>query len=97
MTCIPKQVADQNTQYACGEMRKLGIVPKRAVILADDLQDIAQAVREMSQSYTAVITMGGIGKIFAGYMVHRRVHSLLLCSAGKLRTFRPKKEKRTCA
>ncbi len=64
MACIPKQVADLNTQHACGEMRKLGIVPKRAFILADDLQDIAHAVHEMSENYTAVITMGGIGKVF---------------------------------
>ncbi len=55
-------MADLNTQHACSEMRKLGIVPKMAVILADNLEDISRSVRVMSENYTAVITMGGIGK-----------------------------------
>lgn len=58
---LSAKIKDVNTHHACMEMRKLGIVPKKAIILPDNLDDIAQHVAEMSGKYKAVVTMGGIG------------------------------------
>lgn len=51
---LSAKVVDVNTPFACQEMRKLGISPRKAIILPDNLEEIARNVAEMSQKYKAV-------------------------------------------
>jgi molybdopterin-biosynthesis enzyme MoeA-like protein len=44
-----------------GVLRKLGVKLQRALVIPDDLRQIASAVRELSESHTWVFTSGGVG------------------------------------
>ena len=53
---LSAKVADVNTPHACQEMRKLGISPRKVIILPDNLEEIARNVAEMSKKYQTVGT-----------------------------------------
>lgn len=52
---------DQNASYLIEELYKLGVALRYVVIIPDDVEGIARAVRECSQSYDYVFTSGGVG------------------------------------
>ena len=55
------KIADQNLMVLAGVLRDLGVKLVRAVIIPDDLRQIAHAVRELAASHTWVFTSGGVG------------------------------------
>jgi FAD synthetase len=55
------KVADTNSTYLCRELRTLGVDVERIVTIPDDVETIADQVREMSAAYDFVFTSGGIG------------------------------------
>jgi molybdenum cofactor synthesis domain-containing protein len=55
------KVADTNSTYLCRELRSLGVDVERIVTIPDDVDVIAEEVREMSAAYDFVFTSGGIG------------------------------------
>ncbi|MBL8741038.1 MAG: competence/damage-inducible protein A [Myxococcales bacterium] len=55
------KIADQNLMVLAGVLRDLGVKLERAVIIPDDLRQIAHAVRELAASHTWVFTSGGVG------------------------------------
>jgi molybdenum cofactor synthesis domain-containing protein len=55
------KVADTNSTYLCRELRALGVDVERIVTIPDDVDVIAEEVREMSAAYDFVFTSGGIG------------------------------------
>lgn len=44
----------------------LGMAMKRVEVIADDEEEIIEAVRRMSNNYDFVVTSGGIGPTYAG-------------------------------
>ena len=52
---------DKNASYLIGELYKLGVVLRRIVVIADDVDEIARAVRECSDGFDYVFTSGGVG------------------------------------
>jgi molybdenum cofactor synthesis domain-containing protein len=55
------KVQDANSPYLCRELRFLGVELCRIITIPDELEVIAQYVREYSEAYTWVFTSGGIG------------------------------------
>ena len=53
--------ADENAAHAIGRLRRLGCDLKRIVVIADDLQTIAEEVRHCARAFTHVVTSGGVG------------------------------------
>lgn len=52
---------DTNTNWLAKRLTELGVYVKRAMIIRDDLKDVAQAVNLSTKSATFVITTGGLG------------------------------------
>jgi len=52
---------DKNASYLIGEMYDLGVALKRIVVIPDDVEAIAAAVRECSDGFDYVFTSGGVG------------------------------------
>lgn len=52
---------DKNASYLIGELYKLGVALRRIVVIADDVAEIAQAVRECAAGFDFVFTSGGVG------------------------------------
>ena len=58
---LSAKVEDVNTRFLCAELRATGWSVERALFVLDDVTAIAAAVRELSETYDAVITAGGLG------------------------------------
>lgn len=58
-TCL--QTVDTNSAYFAKFCFSLGIHLKRVEVIADDEDEIIEAVRRMSDRYDFVVTSGGIG------------------------------------
>lgn len=52
---------DQNARLLIGELRELGVALRRIVIIPDDVEEVAKAVRELSSRFDHVFTSGGVG------------------------------------
>jgi molybdenum cofactor synthesis domain-containing protein len=52
---------DKNASYLIGELYKLGVALRRVVVIADDVTEIARAVRECAADFDYVFTSGGVG------------------------------------
>jgi molybdenum cofactor synthesis domain-containing protein len=52
---------DENSPYLVRELRDLGVDVRRISVIADELQIIADEVRNCSKSYDYVFTTGGVG------------------------------------
>ncbi len=52
---------DTNSHFLCKELWQLGAKVKKIVVVRDDIDDIASAVRAASPNYDIVITTGGVG------------------------------------
>jgi len=55
------KVADTNSPFLAKQLRAAGVSLDRIVVIADDIDVIAEAVRAMSGSYDLVFTSGGVG------------------------------------
>ena len=55
------KVVDTNSPYLCKELRGLGVDVERIITIPDEIEIIAQYVRELSAAYDFVFTSGGIG------------------------------------
>lgn len=52
---------DKNASFLIGEMYDLGVALKRIVVIPDDVDVIATAVRECARDFDYVFTSGGVG------------------------------------
>ncbi len=52
---------DQNARLLIGELRDLGVALRRIAVVPDDVDEVASAVRELSEKYDYVFTSGGVG------------------------------------
>lgn len=52
---------DKNAAFLIGELHQLGVALRRILVIPDDLQEVAEAVRECSQKFDYVFTSGGVG------------------------------------
>ncbi len=52
---------DQNARLLIGELRELGVALRRILVIPDDVEDVAKAVRELSSRFDHVFTSGGVG------------------------------------
>ena len=55
------KVAEANLVGLARELRQLGVLLRRAVMILDDLDVIAREVRELSAAHDVVFTSGGVG------------------------------------
>ena len=55
------QTVDTNSAYFAKFCFSLGINLRRIEVIADDEDEIVEAVRRMSTNYDLVVTSGGIG------------------------------------
>src|SRR5215831_8840919 len=52
---------DQNATFLITELYRLGVALRRVIVIADDIGEIATAVRDCSEKFDYVFTSGGIG------------------------------------
>jgi len=52
---------DKNASFLIGELRGLGVALRRVIIVPDDVDTIAKAVRECASEFDHVFTSGGVG------------------------------------
>jgi molybdenum cofactor synthesis domain-containing protein len=52
---------DQNARFLIAELRALGVSLRRVLVVPDDADEIATAVRELSARFDHVFTSGGVG------------------------------------
>src|SRR5581483_4500509 len=52
---------DKNASFLIDELHQLGVALRRIVIIPDELDTIAQAVRECAAGFDYVFTSGGVG------------------------------------
>ena len=52
---------DENARFLIGELHGLGVALRRIIVIPDELDDIAAAVRECSSRFDYVFTSGGVG------------------------------------
>lgn len=55
------KTVDSNSAFLARELRQLGVTLKRIVVIPDELDIIAETVREFHQHYDVVFTSGGVG------------------------------------
>jgi molybdenum cofactor synthesis domain-containing protein len=55
------KVVDTNAAFLCGELRALGVALQRILIVPDEIDVIANAVREYQPAFDVVFTSGGVG------------------------------------
>jgi FAD synthetase len=55
------KTVDSNSAFLSRELRQLGVTLKRIVVIPDELDIIAETVREFHQHYDVVFTSGGVG------------------------------------
>jgi molybdenum cofactor synthesis domain-containing protein len=52
---------DRNARLLIGELRELGVALKRILVIPDDVEEVASAVRDLSSRFDHVFTSGGVG------------------------------------
>jgi molybdenum cofactor synthesis domain-containing protein len=55
------KTVDTNSTFLARELRQLGVTLKRVIVIPDELDVIAQIVREFHQQFDVVFTSGGVG------------------------------------
>ena len=55
------KVVDEIARLLIAELRELGVALRRILVIPDVLDEIAEAVREVSARYDYVFTSGGVG------------------------------------
>ena len=55
------KVVDANASYLCRELRSLGVEVRKIAVVPDEVDLIANEVREFSRAYDVVFTSGGVG------------------------------------
>lgn len=55
------KVEDQNARLLIGELRALGVALRRILVIPDEIESVAAAVRELSDNFDHVFTSGGVG------------------------------------
>src|SRR5215468_4953649 len=55
------KIAEGNLQVLARELRGLGVLLRRAVLILDDVEEIAREVRALGASHDVVFTSGGVG------------------------------------
>lgn len=55
------KVADSNAAFLCQELRSLGVTLKRILVIPDELDAIADAVRRYRTEFDVIFTSGGVG------------------------------------
>jgi len=55
------KVVDSNAAFLSRELRPLGVTLKRILVIPDELDAIAEAVRSYSEQFEIVFTSGGVG------------------------------------
>ena len=55
------KVADTNSTFLAQELRRLGVTLSRILVIPDDLQAIAEAVRTYRPAVDVIFTSGGVG------------------------------------
>src|SRR4030095_10474079 len=55
------KVEDENARYLTRQLRELGVTLARVEIIPDVAEEIAEAVRVLSERYDVVFTSGGVG------------------------------------
>src|SRR5215468_11405255 len=53
--------ADKNAALLISQLYELGVSLRKIVIIPDDIEDIANSVRECSHKFDFVFTSGGVG------------------------------------
>jgi molybdenum cofactor synthesis domain-containing protein len=55
------KVVDSNAAFLAKELRALGVSLRRILVIPDDLEDIAAAVRTYRNAFDVIFTSGGVG------------------------------------
>jgi molybdenum cofactor synthesis domain-containing protein len=55
------KVVDTNAAFLCRELRSLGVALRRILVIPDELEEIAEAVRSYKPAFDVVFTSGGVG------------------------------------
>lgn len=55
------KIADTNSTYLARGLREIGVTLRRILVVPDELDEIAAAVREFRDRYDVVFTSGGVG------------------------------------
>ena len=55
------KVVDTNAAFLCRELRSLGVTLRRILVIPDELDEIAEAVRSYKPAFDVVFTSGGVG------------------------------------
>jgi FAD synthetase len=55
------KVVDTNAAFLCRELRSLGVALRRILVIPDELDEIAEAVRSYKPAFDVVFTSGGVG------------------------------------
>ena len=55
------KVVDTNAAFLCRELRGLGVGLRRILVIPDELDEIAEAVRSYKPAFDVVFTSGGVG------------------------------------
>ncbi len=55
------KVADTNSTFLARELRRLGVTLRRILVIPDELDEIAAAVRVTRETHDVVFTSGGVG------------------------------------
>jgi molybdenum cofactor synthesis domain-containing protein len=55
------KIADANSPWLAGELRRLGVDLRRITAIPDELEVIGATVREFSEAFDVVFTSGGVG------------------------------------
>ena len=55
------QIQDTNTIFMTKKLKSCGVIVKRVVILPDDVNEIANEVRNLCSYFTYAFTCGGVG------------------------------------
>jgi len=55
------KVEDTNSAFLARELRQLGVALKRITVIPDELEVIAEVVRDFHQGFDVVFTSGGVG------------------------------------
>ncbi|KAJ8683056.1 hypothetical protein QAD02_018848 [Eretmocerus hayati] len=58
---LKAQVKDTNSHFICKHLYRCGVNVQKISVISDDIDEIAQEIKEFSEKYTHVITSGGIG------------------------------------
>ena len=58
---LSAKVEEENARYLARELRSLGVAVRRIDVIPDEIDEIAEAARNMSSRYDYVFTSGGVG------------------------------------